>query len=358
MRCVATAAKARKCADDLRQQIPVLLDACGITGMSIVLLRDGLPWWHQVFGLANKATEEPLKKTTIFEAASFTKPVMATAAMQLVEQGMLQLDVPLLSYDSEGCLKDIPQAETITLRHVLSHSSGLPNWRRKNKPLRGDWQSGTRFTYSGEGYEYLRRVLEQHLTDLPASIRQSLLIPLGMKHTTLLWPEKAPATKAAGHDKAQVPQALRYWPQLNAAASLHSTAADFARFMSCFLVADHRHPACLSNWITATMLTPQIIANDLPSWDDEWPDGRMQLCDDVQWGLGWGLQTTDDGPSFWQWGDNSWYQHFAAGWPESGTGIVVMTNSVKGQQGIFRLLRDILQQNLPAYRWLHRINAL
>ena len=77
--------------------------------------------------------------------------------------GLMELDWPLATYLSEDQRPEEPDLAPITLRHVLSHTTGLPNWRPQDQSLHVKSRPGITFGYSGEGYVYLQRVIE-HIT--------------------------------------------------------------------------------------------------------------------------------------------------------------------------------------------------
>jgi len=83
-------------AADLQVLIPSLIKAARIPGLQVTLVRDGRVAWHVNFGVKNGAINEPVTDETIFEAASLTKPFFAYYAMTLVDQGLLDLDKPLV----------------------------------------------------------------------------------------------------------------------------------------------------------------------------------------------------------------------------------------------------------------------
>ena len=80
-------------------------------------------------------------------------------SLKLSEKGILDLDLPLTNYVSERWIEGDPRFSQITARHVLSHTSGLQNWRGKDEPLRIHFTPGSRWQYSGEGYSYLQLVV-------------------------------------------------------------------------------------------------------------------------------------------------------------------------------------------------------
>jgi CubicO group peptidase (beta-lactamase class C family) len=112
---------------DLSRFIPEQLNQAGVPGLSIAIVRNGQVVWTDGFGVTNVLTREPLRADTVFEVASISKVVTAYTALRLVGQGKLVLDAPLNRYLVIPFLPQSPWREVITLRHVLTHTSGLPN---------------------------------------------------------------------------------------------------------------------------------------------------------------------------------------------------------------------------------------
>jgi hypothetical protein len=75
----------------------------------------------------------------------------------------------------------------------------------------------------------------------------------------------------------------------------------------------------------------------------------------VSWGLGWGLQQTPNGPSFWHWGDNDHYHTLAMGFPERGHGVVMLINEANGQRFYLRIMREIMKGVYLGLSWLERV---
>jgi hypothetical protein len=117
-------------------------------------------------------------------------------------------------------------------------------------------------------------------------------------------------------------------------------------------------PSPLDPDTTAEMLALQVRVNDRPPWRENWPNGPVTLNDCVGWGLGWGIQRTPEGDAFWHWGDNGCYRAFAIGSPESGNGMVVLTNSENGQRVIRTILRDLIGGDYPALDWLDGLHEV
>lgn len=130
---------------DLETQIPSLLAAAHVPGLSIAIVRDARVVWSRGFGVKNSISKAPVDTDTLFEAGSVSKTVFAYAVMKLGEKGLLDLDTPLTKYTSERWIKDDPRFNQITARHVLSHTSGLQNWRSTKERLRIHFAPGSQW---------------------------------------------------------------------------------------------------------------------------------------------------------------------------------------------------------------------
>ena len=137
------------------------------------------------FGVRRKDTAGTVDGDTIFAAASLSKPMLTWVVLSLVDDGVLTLERPLHEYLPVPNADDA-RSTRITARHVLSHSGGWRNWRNNTSTaLTADFEPGSRFGYSGEGYFYLQRVVEK-LTgkSLPLLARERLFEPLGLRSTS------------------------------------------------------------------------------------------------------------------------------------------------------------------------------
>jgi CubicO group peptidase (beta-lactamase class C family) len=155
-------------------------------------------------GLKNAQKQDLIDGETIFEAASLSKPVFTYGILKLVENGKLDLDKPLAEYLCYADIKNDERINAITARMVLTHTSGFPNWRPKNESLKIYFQPGERFSYSGEGFLYLQKVVE-HISGLSLEeyTQKNVFIPLGMTHSSFIWSNDS--KKAAGHKLTVTP---------------------------------------------------------------------------------------------------------------------------------------------------------
>ena len=108
-------------------------------------------------------TGDKVDSNTLFEAASITKPVFAFAVQRLAERGVIDLDKPLWLYLPYPDIAYDERYKLITAKHVLTHRTGFPNWRSMNESGKLDikFTPGTDYGYSGEGFEYLKMVVEK-----------------------------------------------------------------------------------------------------------------------------------------------------------------------------------------------------
>ena len=305
--------------ETLKQDIPTLLEEGYIPGFALAVLEEGVPVWHSYFGKTNVESGETVNDKSVFQAASLTKPVFAYMCLRLVDRGLLNLDKPLVQYLPYERLAHEPRAKKITARLVLSHQTGLPNWGDEKLELNFD--PGTSFNYSGEGYVFLQRVLEK-LTgmDLPQLARQEVFVPLGMSRSMLTVGEEDLDQLAFGHNEWGGDPGRRTWTDANAASSLHTTASDYARFLQ----AAYRGTG-LSEKSRREMFRHQVqVINRGNS-----PKGQ-KVIQHVFWALGWGISKNEGTTHAWHWGDNGRYKALTAINLENGNGFVYFANGNEG----------------------------
>lgn len=212
--------------------IPAIMKKENVPGLSIALISNGQLTWSEGFGLSNKKTGQPVSSETIFQGMSLTKTMVAYVALKMHEKGLIGIDAPLCSYLPEPYIKDDPNIYLITMRHVLSHTTGLPNWRGK-KPLKTMFTPGTKFSYSGEGFVYLQKVIE-YITKQPLDIylNENLLKPMGLNNSSFKWIDVYEQKVIAyGHDKNGIPVELYKNTEANAAGYLYTTPTEYAKFL-------------------------------------------------------------------------------------------------------------------------------
>jgi CubicO group peptidase (beta-lactamase class C family) len=186
----------------LEQSIPQLMKEGDVPGLSIGLLRDGELVWRHGFGVKNTKTNDPVTDETVFEAASLSKPVFAYAVLKLVDAGKFDLDKPLNQYlPGNYDIGEDPRLGQITARRVLSHTTGFPNWRPQGGALKIHFTPGDRFSYSGEGFVYLSKVIERVTGEkFNDFMKRMVFDPLGMSSSSYVWQESYETLKTFRHN--------------------------------------------------------------------------------------------------------------------------------------------------------------
>ncbi len=337
----------------LEKNLPLLMKEADVPGLSIAIVREGKLAWQRGFGVMNAKTNEPVTDATVFEAASLSKPVFAYAVMKLVDAGKFDLDKPLNQYLLGNYdVADDARLSEITARRVLSHTTGFPNWR--NKELKIYLKPGTRFSYSGEGFVYLAKVIE-HVTGEKFNdfMQRMVFTPLGMTSSSYVWRVSYDTLKTVSHNaRGEVVRQNKLSPNTaNAAASLHTTAQDYGRFVAALLNGTGLKPATRK-----LMLTPQtqVIAGGANSLTNP----RPQPVAEVAWGLGIGLQTTPEeagknGLSFWHWGDNGDAKAYFVAFDQPKLGVVFFANSANGLAIAREIVTTAVGGAHPALAWLN-----
>lgn len=277
----------------------------------------------------------------IFQAASLTKPVIAFAALQLALGGQLNLKAPASHYlpagykHYHGILARLPSdphdivsavvLDRITIAALLNHTSGLPNW--SSGPLSFEFEPGKRWGYSGEGFVLLQSVIEAVTgMELSAYFDKHVFAKLGMPDTSLVLRDGFATRLVGGKSASGRARQLRFLKPV-AAASLYTTATDYAKFMS----------AALSN----DQLVSLVLSSPV----------QVDRALGLQWGLGWGIEHSAGEPYLWQWGNNPGYRAFAMASATSKDGFVILTNSERGMPLAASLAHSALPAEHNAFRF-------
>lgn len=315
-------------------------------GLSLTLINRGSTYWIGDFGVRDAQSQQPVADDTVFEAASLSKPVFAYGVLKLVDQGKLDLDMPLTHYFSKPYIEGDSRLEKITARYVLSHRTGFPNWHRSGNPLKICFTPGERFSYSGEGFVYLQKAVER-VTGKPLNdyMTEAVFQPLGMASSSYVWRADYDRRAATGHDGGGQVQEKSKPKEANAAASLHTTAGDYALFVEALFNGKGLKHATLEQ-----MEQPQIAVNpECTNCTDRVPNS---LSNSVFWGLGVGIQETRQGKALWHWGDNGVFKCFILAYPRQKLGLVMFTNAENGLSIAPEIVAEALGGDQPVFAWI------
>ena len=308
-----------------------------VPGVSIAVINHGTIEWARGYGVKEAGTADRVTASTLFQAASISKPVTAMGALRLVQEGKLKLDEDV---NKELKSWKVPENEftkekKVTLRELLSHSAGLTvhgfagyaagepvpslvqvlNGEKpaNSEPIRVDIPPGSKWRYSGGGYVVTQQLILDVTGKLfPDFMEQTVLRPLQMTDSTYQQPlpQALRAQAAAGHrgDGKVIPGKWHTYPEMSA-AGLWTTPTDLANFA----IAIQNGKAGKSQTVLSQAMISQMLTRQI---DD--------------WGLGLNLEGKGRTAHFSHGGANDGYRCFMVGYDETGQGAVVMTNGDNG----------------------------
>lgn len=331
------------CATDLRsyksESLSNVAAARGVCSATYATLSDGKV--QRLMAVSGCPASQPPPVESVFQAASLTKPVVAYALVKLALAGQLDLRAPVSrflpngykhfhsvlarSLDDPSDLVPPSTLSKIPLLALLNHSSGLPNW--SSQPLSLSFSPGERWQYSGEGYMMLQSVIEAVSgQSFIGFMDEQVFVPLGMRRSSLVWKQEYVSYEKAGTSTIWSPRTARFNHPV-AAASLYTTAEDYALFLSA-LLANQR-------LLLQTATAPVIVAPALG----------------IEWGYGWGIERSARGANLWHWGNNPGFRSFAMFSSTSGDGFVLFTSSDQGMALAVPIAYEVLPMEHNAFQF-------
>jgi serine beta-lactamase-like protein LACTB, mitochondrial len=247
--------------------------------MSIAVVRDNQVVWTEAFGLADVENEVAVVADAVFRIASISKPITATAIMQLVEGGRVALDDPVQKYVQAFPTKG---EQAITLRHLLSHTSGIRHYKGdefnqkepfdsietalevfKDDPLL--FTPGTKYSYSTYGYNLLAGVVENASgLNFESYVREHIWNPAGMSATALEHPQQIVKHRVRQYVRSGARAVINApYADLSvkwAGGGMISTVADLGRFHIALEAG-----TLLKRETLEQMYTPFTLANGTPT---------------------------------------------------------------------------------------------
>lgn len=331
-----------------------------VPGMSIAVMRDGRVAWARGYGSADAKTGRPVTPDTLFQAASISKPVTATAVLRAAEQGHFMLDEDVNTFLRTWKVPESPLTtkNKVTVRRLLSHTAGVDEHRvegyKPDQPIPTTLQvldglapsiypairvvaePGSKFGYSGGGYVILQHLLSETRSDRFAEIvRSSVFDPLAMRHSTFDLPSEWEDLAASGHgiDGVTMPERWRVHPEL-APNGLWTTPTDLGLF-ACELLRCFRGES--------TTLLEQASAK--------------AMLTKVQGLMGLGIMITgkERAMFFMHEGASVGYRASMVMNMQTGEGVVVMTNADRGGNLMHEVVRAIAHEfNWAAFKSTER----
>lgn len=341
--------------EDFESGVTGSMQKAGVTGLSAAILNEGRVVYTGHFGWRDKDEGTTLNDTTVFPAASLSKPVFAYLVMVLAAEGLIDLDRPLQDY-LEKQLPEYPRYadlagdtryRAITARMALGHATGLPNLRSETEDgrLRIQLEPGRRFSYSGEGIQLLQMVVETvSRSDLETLARRRVFVPFGMSHTSFVWREAFARNAAAPHNEFEWPADPNRPVSADAAGSLTTTAHDYALFIQGMLKDEQNVTRMLAPVVR--IRSPRMFGPG--SRTESGANDAIRLS----WGHGVGLFETPYGPAFFHTGNLAGAKNYTVVYPEQGIGIVLLSNSDNFQSVAREIVAAGIGDNYSPFGWL------
>ena len=309
----------------LDDSIPRWMADAHVPALAIAVLDGGRVTSTRTFGVGRPG--RMLDTTALWNVASLTKPVVAVTTLRYLDGGAFSLDDPVDRWWIDPDVRDDPRHALLTARLIMSHQTGFPNWRWSlpGEKLAFQAAPGAKLGYSGEGFEYLRHVLEHRSGGSLQHLADSLVFaPLGMRETTFGWnPEADPGRLVAAHDTAGAALAITPRPmsRANAADWLVTTIGDYARFAASVL-----HGAGLAPATYAEMTRAQVAFDGKPN---------------EAMGLGWEVMRgpVTDPTILLHSGSDPGIKTIVILLPASRRGLVLFLNGERGMDVVLRIIK-------------------
>jgi CubicO group peptidase (beta-lactamase class C family) len=318
-----------------------------VPGVSLAVINDDRIEWTKVYGTMDVNSGAPVTTETIFEAASTTKFITAVIALHFVQSGLIDLDTNVNDYLKSWQIPDneFTKDEKVTLRRLLSHRAGIPysNYSTTgvgiptlidvlsgtppaaNKPAIPEFVPGSKFQYSNVAYDLIQLLLEDVSGKPFQQIAEELVFePLGMSNSTFVYPldSDKKQQEAMPHDA----EGISREPGMPTAALAHGNLTTTPTDLATFTLEMIRSYQGKSEKILS-----QRTAQQLFTIESDTDDLIKTLLPAAFDGLGVFLVGEGKDLAFAHPGTNfPGFTSWLIGWPERGTGVVIMTNGIQG----------------------------
>lgn len=302
------------------------MDSLQVQGMSLAIINNGKMVYQKGFGYADTERKKQVKPDTFFEAASLSKPVFSFFVLKLAREGKLNLDKPLYEYLPNEDIAD-DRYKKLTARMVLSHTTGLPNWRESEK-MKLEYEPGAKFSYSGEAFMYLARVIGtisgSSLKSLDKLFQNEVAQPLKLKNFHFVLTEKSRQNLAEGYQKKQMVKDERDRSVFDSAGGLYANTINYGQFLISLMNLQKKYPE---------MFKPVI--------DLEYDHPVAQYFGISSWTMGLAVIKINETVNYWHGGNNLGYTSSFMINPDQKFGYVYFTNEDQCN-GMKKIVEDLL----------------
>lgn len=318
--------------DNLNLLVPKILEAYAVPGAAVGIIRGGEVRSASGYGYRDAARGQPITVSTAFNVGSISKSVTAWGVMRLVQEGRIELDAPVSGYLSRW---RIPPSEfnhvAVTVRRLLNHTAGFSMWgvpkvtpdvdppsldemlaatTEGERDIRLVREPGSEWGYSGGGYAVLQLLIEEvTLRPFDEYMKEEILHPLGMLGSAYVWDEAISLAAATPHDASGKSIAGQRFTATSA-AGLQTTLTDLLAFGIASLNSADEAKRLLRSDTVASMQQPS--------------------SESARYGLGYELLEIEGLRMVGHSGSNEgWMAHLLLS-PDTGDGLVILTNGTNG----------------------------
>lgn len=330
----------------LDERIPDIMGAYDIPGANIALVKGGKTIWTKAYGYADLEAGRKMTTDTYLRVESISKSVTAWGVMKLVEQEQIELDSPVKQYiKSWSFPKSEFSEQEITVRQLLSHCAGLPlgDFTKRYSPEEDipalkdclsteavlEQAPGLSFSYSNTGFNLLELLIEEVTgRNFAEFMEQEILVPLGMYNSSFIWSKEFNPAVPFGYDLTGKAVPVYIYPE-KGSGGLFSTVEDIAVFVEAGMPSFAKNHQVLSPQSINILYTPMIEKLGIYSYVFD------------SYGLGYYIENLSNSNRAVSHGGQGagWMSHFHF-MPESGDGIVILTNSQRSWPLIAYILSD------------------
>ncbi len=309
-----------------------LIDTGNVPGISIAVTRGQQIAYSKSFGVTNLQTKKKLAPYHTFHIASISKTFTATAVMQLVESGKIDLNAPLISYLPYFKMND-DRYKMITIKQMLNHTSGMPDVE--------DYEWEKSVSDEGAAERYTRSLVDNELISTPGTefhysnmafdvmadlvgkvsgisfekfVKENILLPLGMTESSFYFPEIKDSLKTTPHTGSPPKVSLVYpYNRMHAPSStLNSNVLELAHWAIANMYnGEYNGKKILSSATHTMMMTPTFVVNS---------DRKTSI------GLSWFMYTYKGLINYEHGGSDLGYKSMLTLIPEKKLGIIILSN--------------------------------
>ncbi|MBL6448218.1 serine hydrolase [Fulvivirga sp. 29W222] len=298
------------------KKISHMMSEVGVPGASLAIIDNNQVVFSHNYGYKQLESESQVDQNTLFEAASLSKSFLVFAAFKMVEDGLLDLDKPMYKYLEHDQLAHDERYKLITPRMLLSHSSGIENWKSNNNPDTLEILSnpGEEYVYSGEGYNYLAKVMALLRNESIEELYNKIIYqPLQLQNTYSYFMSRGeePDNYALGHDAFGGHMEKWKSDKFLPSTTINTTSADYARLIVSTFNNQYITPASIK-----TMLEPAVpVGKDYPG---------------LYYAAGFEVSYSPDDTVIFQAGSNEGFKAQLCYSVTKKRGVILLTNSDRG----------------------------